>query len=485
MPSLTSPATTVLRGAGDYLTDLVTPTLRLGVTGLARAGKTVFITALVRNLVEGGRLPFFGPEAEGRIIRAFLAPQPDDAVPRFAYEEHLDALARDPPEWPESTRRISQLRVTIEYTSASRIKRTLGLSRLHIDIVDYPGEWLLDLGLIDLDYRTWSRAAVELAHDPRHQPIAKAWLAHVKGLQATGPQDEQTALTGSRLYAAYLKDARQAGLETQGPGRFMMPGDLDGSPLLTFMPLPLQDGESIPRGSLAAMLERRYESYKSHVAVPFFRDHFSRIDRQIVLVDALAALNGGDAALGDVRRTLGAVLAPFKVGSTSWLMSLLTRRIDRVLFAAAKADHVHHSSHARLEAVLGHIADEATGRAVLAGAEIKLMALSALRATREAEVKRSGELLPCIVGTPLPGEQIAGQSFAGSKPVVVFPGDLPAGAPERKAGAVAISTEDRDVRFIRFRPPRIPRETAGGTPAPWPHIRLDRALDFLVADHLA
>ena len=80
------------------LTDYFTGTgLRLGVTGLSRAGKTVFITALVQNLTraaaaaaEGRRaLPVFRVHAEGRLTRARLEPQPDDAVPRFAYEEHL------------------------------------------------------------------------------------------------------------------------------------------------------------------------------------------------------------------------------------------------------------------------------------------------------------------------------------------------------------------------------------------------------------
>ena len=47
-----------LRAARIALGDLSTPTLRLGVTGLARAGKTVFICSLVRNLTVGGRLPF-------------------------------------------------------------------------------------------------------------------------------------------------------------------------------------------------------------------------------------------------------------------------------------------------------------------------------------------------------------------------------------------------------------------------------------------
>jgi len=50
--------------------------LRLGVTGLSRAGKTVFITALVQALTSRGtRLPVFRAESEGRIGRAYLQPQ--------------------------------------------------------------------------------------------------------------------------------------------------------------------------------------------------------------------------------------------------------------------------------------------------------------------------------------------------------------------------------------------------------------------------
>ena len=50
------------------------------------------------------------------------------------------------------------------------------------------------------------------------------------------------------------------------------------------------------------MMERRYEAYKAHVVKPFFRDHFARLDRQIVLVDMLTALNGGTTALRDLER---------------------------------------------------------------------------------------------------------------------------------------------------------------------------------------
>ena len=79
----------------DYGEHFFNPTVRLGVTGLSRAGKTVFITALIHGLTRGGRFPVFEAYASGRIARAHLAPQPDDAVPRFAYEGHLHALIEE------------------------------------------------------------------------------------------------------------------------------------------------------------------------------------------------------------------------------------------------------------------------------------------------------------------------------------------------------------------------------------------------------
>src|SRR5882757_11225040 len=107
------------RAVGDFGASLVNPTVRLGVTGLSGAGKTVFITALVHQLLHGGRLPVFEAQSGGRIARARLEPQPDDSVPRFDYEAHLHALV-DERRWPESTSRVSELRLVIEYQSGSR-----------------------------------------------------------------------------------------------------------------------------------------------------------------------------------------------------------------------------------------------------------------------------------------------------------------------------------------------------------------------------
>ena len=71
--TITDEIAIALGNLADAATGALTPTLRLGVTGLSRAGKTIFITALVHNLTAGGRLGAFGPMAEGRFIGARLA----------------------------------------------------------------------------------------------------------------------------------------------------------------------------------------------------------------------------------------------------------------------------------------------------------------------------------------------------------------------------------------------------------------------------
>jgi len=478
-------ASEALRNAGELAGDLLRPTLRLGVTGLSRAGKTVFITSMVHNLLHGGRLPFFDAMAQGRIERVVLEPQPDDSVPRFAYEDHLAAMTGPERHWPESTRQISQLRLTIDYEPAAFWRRRLGAGRLHVDIVDYPGEWLLDLALLDMSYEAWSRLALEMARKPERERASAKFLAMLAQLDPAAPQDESLAREAARLFADDLRACRNAALGLVAtPGRFLLPGAFEGSPALTFCPLPPPEDPKPGRGTLWGMMERRFESYKSAVVRPFFRDHFARLDRQIVLVDVLSALGRGPQAIAEMERALARILECFNPGAKSWLQLVMGRRIDRVLFAATKADHVHSDSHDRLEAILRQIVQSAAGRAEGAGAEVDAVALAAVRATREAEVRRAGERLPTVVGRPIAGERVGGEVFDGTREAAVFPGDLPEDPAAVFVPGFGLSdAAGGDFAFVRFRPPEVARG-AHGRPAPLPHIRLDRALNFLIGDRI-
>ena len=302
------------------------------------------------------------------------------------------------------------------------------------------------------------------------------------------PADEEVAQRGAQLYSAYLMEAREADPRriALGPGRFLWPGDLAGSPLLTFFPLPSEAEHGHRRGTLGAMLGRRFESYKTLVVKPFFHDHFARLDRQIVLIDALAAVNGGANALQDLAQALDGILKCFRPGQSTWLSGVLgARRIDRVLFAATKADHLHHTNHDRLEALLRLLVDQAIARTCTAGAQVKVLALAALRATREAEARSGQGRLPCIVGVPLPGERLGARVFDGRSETALFPGDLPEN-PQATAepGSVRLTNID-PVSFLSFRPPRLALADTSAEAVAWPHIRLDRAIDFLVGDQLA
>src|SRR5579863_3458300 len=200
----------------DYGEHFFSPTVRLGVTGLSRAGKTVFITALIHGLTRGGRFPVFEPFATGRVARTRLEPQPDDAVPRFDYENHLRTLIGER-RWPNSTVDISELRLVIDYQRQNGAERTLTL-----DIVDYPGEWLLDLPLLGKSYEQWSKESLALSRGSARAALAEPWHAYLANLKAELPADEQAALTSARLFTDYLRACRDErfAMSLLPPGRF-------------------------------------------------------------------------------------------------------------------------------------------------------------------------------------------------------------------------------------------------------------------------
>ena len=445
---------------------LFEPTLRLGVTGLSRSGKTVFITGLVANLLNRGRMPQL--TAAPRIEAVHLQPQPDITLPRFDYEGHLAAMTGDDPRWPASTRAISELRLSFRLAPSGLFSALSGPRTLHLDIVDYPGEWLLDLALIGKSYAEWSEATLDRL---AKRPEAAAFMAHARAEDGSLRLDEPKAQSLAAAFTDYLQKARAAGWSDCTPGRFLLPGDLAGSPVLTFAPLPKP--ALTPRNSLWREMERRFDAYKSRVVTPFFRSHFARIDRQIVLADVLGALHQGPQAVEDLRRTLAEVLIAFRPGANSWLASLLgTRRVEKILFAATKADHLHHLQHPALTAITQAMLAEAKARADFAGAETAALSLASLRCTVEEMLDHNGTQLPAV----------RGRLLSSGKQALMYPGELPSDptrilAPARDGAARWL---DADYALMAFGPARSD-QTPGMGP---PHIRLDRAAEFLIGDRL-
>ncbi len=478
--SITNEIGIALSNLEEAATDMLTPTVRIGVSGLSGAGKTVFITALIHNLLTNASLPAFSVQSEGRFIGAKLSEHPKQTIARFAYEEHLAALCAKKPHWPKSTNRISQIRLTLKYQSNIWLNSRFGTNQINIDIIDYPGEWLLDLPLLDLSFAQWSKQALERTRRASSKNEASEFLKALEKTNINALAEQKNASLLASSFTNYLKLSRNdtKALSALPPGRFLLAGDLEGSPALTFSPLPVTQ-EAKKSNSLYATFERRYEAYKSEIVKPFFRDHFAKLDRQIVLVDSLRHLNAGYDAVNDLETALSEILECFHVGSSNPFLQLISPKIEKILFATTKADHIHHSSHDRLQRILAKLIAKASKSANYKGAQTHSLAISSLRATHENIIKENGETLNTIIGTPQKGEKLGKQTYDGKTQIALFPGDLPK-TPDSifKADSKPIS-----LKFLRFLPPKNLKQNKAGE-AILPYIRLDSAIEYLIGDKM-
>lgn len=357
---------------------------------------------------------------------------------------------------------MAEVRLEIRYRTRHPLRRHLGeISTLYVDLVDYPGEWLLDLPLLDLNYEQWSEQVREQLCRPELQALAAGWLTPL--WQADQAFEERAASELAARYTDYLHACKQdLGLHLIQPGRFVLPGEYAGAPLLQFVPwvweMPTHSPED---GTLYATFKQRFEQYKQHLVQGFYEQHFAGFDRQIVLVDCLAPLNAGAASFGDMQQAIARIMESFAYGKSNWWRRLFAPRIDKLLFVASKADHVTPEQHGPLVSLLQHLVSRGRGQARFEGIETECLALAAIKATEVGKGVADGREFPAIRGTTLSGE-----------PLLLFPGEVPAQIPS----AQWWKTQGFD--FQAFRPLPMSAHQA------LPHIRLDAALEFLLGDHL-
>ncbi|MFO1069321.1 MAG: YcjX family protein [Geminicoccaceae bacterium] len=433
--------------------------LRVAVTGLRRSGKTVFITSLVHHLLDGNGLPFLTAVHENRFLGSRLVGQ--DRADAFPYGPFHAELSADPPRWPRATDRLANLELVLAYRTRSLVLSRLSpIQHLTVEIIDYPGEWLLDLPLLRLDFAEFSRQAMALARQPLRAPVAAPWLERLAAADPAARADAAVLAELADRYTTYLRRCHgELGLSVVQPGRFTTPDTMAGSPLLQFCPMP--EG-SWPAGSLGALAAERYRGYRDEIVAGFYRQHFSRFDRQIVLVDLFACLNAGPAHFADTELALSMILESFRYGDASWFQRLFAPRIDKVLFAASKADHVAHTQHANLKSLLEQMIQAAARRPRFSGIAVDVLALAALRSTDTVRTEHEGQVLSCVRGR-LKDE---------GRETVLFPGEIPPDLPEPEDWATG------RFRFRDFAPRRLRAGHANQ------HIRLDQAIEFLIGDKL-
>src|SRR6059058_672644 len=243
-------------------------TVWLAVTGLSRSGKTVLVTSLIHNLLScahnPNRMPLLGVVGERRLIAATVEGAGANRLPRFPYLSNIEKMAI--PDWPARTADISEIGIEVRFAPAGTLGKLLsGITgspaSLTIRIVDYPGEWLLDLPLLAQGYAEWSRATLRSLRKGVRAEIARDFLGFVAQHRADEAASEEVAKQAHDRYCAYLLEARDRhGLSFLQPGRFLCRGTLGEVPYLWFAPLEIAEGvDTFASHTLGALMAERFE----------------------------------------------------------------------------------------------------------------------------------------------------------------------------------------------------------------------------------
>lgn len=432
---------------------------RIAVTGLQRSGKTVLVTSFTHALLHAEKshkdaFPFF--PWRGQVEQVDLEDMP--GVPRFPYRDRVDELLAAVPRWPAPTTDVSGLRVRIQHTPTSTItRRVVPRGTLDIDLIDYPGEWLLDLPMLSLSYRDWSLQMEELANSGSRIRMSKDWQEQVAGLDPTAPESAFELTRVGQAYVDYLRRCRASHLHYLQPGRFLAEsGAGSGLDSLFF---PMSGAQPARAGTNGAALERRYEAYRRQVR-QFYRQVFGRLRRQVVLIDLLTALQHGHESFADLALAIRTITEAFDELRSPLLRSLSLGRVDRLALVATKADHVSSSQLANLVALLRDMIGEPFVQAN--ARQAGLLAIASVRATSQVSRRWQGTTRQMLQGIP---EGSSGEL------VEVFAGDIPGHIPDPKQWA------EFEFNIRRFEPPRLRDHLE----RPLPHINLDKLLQFLIA----
>jgi predicted YcjX-like family ATPase len=440
--------------------------VRVGITGLSRAGKTVFLTSTLYNLLEttGAHLPIF---AKNKVRFCGREHSSDSNCDSFPYEANLERYRSDHPDWPSPTTGITEFSVNLVLNRHGRRMQPARLT-----FVDYPGEKLHDLPLANQSFGTWSKAALGSLRTlpPSHAKLAfETAISSARTLTDVSGDGDPTNTVAS-AYRSFCIAARDVGIILPPVDAGM---NLDPSLSLPFFPLPAEMQKSHPL--LWQATAKKYDAYLSESVSPFLT-RVSGCNHQIVLVDILGILKKQDPnEFNRARKAISDILRSFRYlnhGNRRWVaplrratqdvlstLRICQPRIQQVAFVCTKADQAAAGSRRNLLALLQQLVDQAATeiRFQLGSlGRISYHFSAAHRCTKDSTTEYQGQKLSVLVG------RLKECTKNAEEPI--FPGEVPTEWP-------TTSTWE-GFRFPDFAPRILPAING----ASLDHINLDEIL---------
>src|SRR5579863_1054195 len=306
--------------------------IHLGVTGLRRTGKTVFLTSLIYQLRERGsrELAAFGSRSIELLPAKFGS---TTGCGKFPFDTYVADLRIEPPTWPQPTETEYHAKLVIPFRENNARSTYRFLPRkvrnrlrtrngtIELCIHDYPGEFLLDVELGHMPFELWSRTTGQRMHEQcPHE--AERYERVMREIEGGVHADTESSLSLLRTaYADYVAAAHANHFEMIQPGMALLPwtrnlpskrGSVDpGRNILPFVPIPESAATTGGVEELRRSLREAYARYVENDVKQFIRA-LDEIRIQVVLVDVLRILSNGLACYNDTLRCLESTLTAYQ-----------------------------------------------------------------------------------------------------------------------------------------------------------------------------
>lgn len=337
-----SPLSPVKDGVSTATGWFTKETHRFTITGLSRSGKTMLFTSLITAFKHRGEGKFYClpllrylPEKLVESVRV----EPLEGFNMFPLEEHLESLERG--EWPRATEAVFGVKVIIRLKQKHKFKKHLfPYTDVVLELIDYPGEWITDLPMIDKTFAQWSDSCLAQQMSPPQEHYVSEWHQTLQDFNF----DEEPTIEAVQdlvvVYRNYLIQAKNAGIAMLQPGSFLLKKSGFDWGEEGFTPLPAKISSDVSH-PWTILFTKHFKSFQENWLKELRKTTFRESDKQIILVDLFEGLNHSKMHVMQQKETLSHLADVFAYGQQHWFKETILRKrsIRRVAFVATKADN--------------------------------------------------------------------------------------------------------------------------------------------------
>lgn len=336
----------------------VKDTHRFTITGLSRSGKSMLFTSLMtilkyRTEEQYNCLPLLAYLPPENV--EYMKVEPLDGYTMFPVEEHLTDLEQL--KWPSPTEQVYGFKLVVRLKQTHKLrKHLLPHTDVVFEFIDYPGEWLTDLPMLQVGYQQWSDSTwAQQASEPQLS-FAAGWHDYVKQFDFEQPPTTCAIQELVSAYRGYLSAAKQAGISMLQPGSFLLADSGFDWRNHGFTPLPVKVSGD-PTNPWGVLFSQRYEHFQTAWLTPLKQSTFKETDKQIILVDLFAGLNHSKQHLLQLKETITHLADTFVYGNPNWFERKIKGKqaIGKVAFVGTKMDLLPRGQQANMQSLLEQV----------------------------------------------------------------------------------------------------------------------------------